>query len=215
VYPSPLFVCCYCKRHMVEDAWDISDVRRLMPCFQCTTFGQGCTAMSRGMSNDALHAYKLSPNLIPLVSICLYLSHMHHGRTLAWISVLGLPRTRNGHDSIFLVIDHFSKMAHFIPCHKTDDASHIANLFFRDIIRLHGFPTSIVSDRDVNFMSYFWKTLMAKIGIKLLFSSSSHPQMDGWYVSNISIIFDAPCLFLHHLLSVLLHFVAFLCIFQN
>jgi hypothetical protein len=86
VFPSPLFVCCYCKRHMVEDSWDISDVRRLMPCFQHTTFGQECTATSRGTSNDALHAYKLSPKLIPLVSICLYLSHMHHGRTLAWIS---------------------------------------------------------------------------------------------------------------------------------
>ena len=70
-----------------------------------------------------------------------------------------------------LVVDRFSKMAHFVPCNKTNNASHVVDLYFKDIMCLHGIPKTMGSYRDCKFLNHFWRALWRKLGTSLLFNT--------------------------------------------
>lgn len=93
--------------------------------------------------------------------------------------ITGLPRSGTGYDMIMVVVDRFSKMAHFIPAHKRLNAAACARLFSDNVIKLHGVPQRIVSDKDIRFMNKFWQTLHYLNGSSLLFSTTNHPETDG------------------------------------
>ena len=93
--------------------------------------------------------------------------------------IMGLPMTTRKKNAILVVVDRFSKMAHFVACAEQVNAVKCADLIYGEVVRLHGLPLSITSDRDGRFMSAFWRTLWKRVGTKLNFSSSFHPQTDG------------------------------------
>jgi hypothetical protein len=90
----------------------------------------------------------------------------------------GLPKVA-GKSVILTVVDRFSKYAHFIALGHPYTAASVARAFFDGIVRLHGFPLSIVSDRDPVFTGHVWRDLFQMAGVKLRMSTAFHPQTDG------------------------------------
>jgi transposase InsO family protein len=93
--------------------------------------------------------------------------------------ITGLPRTQHGYDSIWVIVDRLTKVAHFLPVKTTYSGAKLAELYMERIVCLHGVPKKIVSDRGTQFTSHFWHKVHSALGTKLNFSSAYHPQTDG------------------------------------
>lgn len=104
------------------------------------------------------------------------------GRPWASVSmdfIVQLPKTKSGHDAILVFVDRLTKMVHFAPTTVTCTAADTAKLFIHHVVRAHGIPLSIVSDRDSRFTSRFWQATIPFLGTKLHMSTAFHPQSDG------------------------------------
>jgi len=92
---------------------------------------------------------------------------------------VGLPRTQREFDSIWVIVDHLTKVAHFLLVKTMDSGARLAELYMERIVCLHGVPKKIVSDRGTQFTSTFWKKVHDSLGTKLNFSTAYHAQTDG------------------------------------
>ena len=93
--------------------------------------------------------------------------------------ISGFPLTQRKHDAVLVIVDRLTKSAHFLPIRLGYSMDRLAELYVSEIVRLHGIPLSIVSNRDPLFTSRFWKELQSAFGTRLNFSTVFHPQTDG------------------------------------
>ena len=89
--------------------------------------------------------------------------------------VLGFPFTQQKHDSVWVIVDKLTKLAHFIPVRMDYSMDQLAELYVKEIVRLHGVPLSIMSDRDLRFTLRFCKELQSALGTRLNFNTAFHP----------------------------------------
>ena len=104
--------------------------------------------------------------------------------------VVGLPKTMDKYDSIWVIVDRLTKSAYFIPVKVTYNAEKLAKIYISEIVRLHGVPLSIISDRGTQFTSKFWRTLHAELGTRLDHSTAFHPKTDGQSERTIQVLED-------------------------
>ncbi|KAL5773512.1 hypothetical protein ACOSQ2_013436 [Xanthoceras sorbifolium] len=114
------------------------------------------------------------------VSRCLTCQQVkaEHQKPAGLLQPLPIP-DQSGHDAIWVIVDRLTKSAHFLPIRNNYSIDKLAQLYVDEIVRLHGTPVSIVSDRDPRFTSRFWPSLQKALGTRLNFSTAFPPQMDG------------------------------------
>ena len=93
--------------------------------------------------------------------------------------VTHLPQTLQGYDAVLVIVDRITKSAHFLAVRMTFTLERFCHLYIQEIVRLHGVPVSIVSDRDPIFMAHFWKSFQKAMSTRLTMSTAFHPQTDG------------------------------------
>ena len=93
--------------------------------------------------------------------------------------IVQLPKTKNGYDAIVVFVDKLSKIGSLCAYNNNSHSPELANIFIKEVVKHHGIPESIVSDRDSKFTSKFWKALWEQLGTKLIMSTAYHPQTDG------------------------------------
>nr|GEZ35570.1 putative reverse transcriptase domain, ribonuclease H-like domain, aspartic peptidase domain protein [Tanacetum cinerariifolium] len=104
--------------------------------------------------------------------------------------VTKLPKTSNGHDIIWVIVDRLTKSAHFIPTRETDSMETLTRLYIKEIVSRLGVPIYIISDRDSHFTSRFWQSLQSALGTQLYMSTAYHPETDGQSERTIQTIED-------------------------
>ena len=104
--------------------------------------------------------------------------------------VVGLPATQKGYNGVWVIVDRLTKTAHFLPFSTRWSVEKLARYYIREVVRLHGVPASIVSNRDSKFTSRFWQSFQEAMGTETLMSSAYHPQIDGQSERMIQILED-------------------------
>ena len=121
-------------------------------------FVKHCDSCQRNKTLPQIPAGKLQSMPIPA----------EKWRSISMDFITDLPVSTDGYDSIMVFVDRLTKMVHLAPCHKTDTAEQVAWIFLNHVVRLHGLPSAIVSDRDPKFLSNFWTELLKQLHVTTL-----------------------------------------------